>query len=313
MEEYTFLVLCIMAINSLNRPLTAFGQSITITGTSTILPSSSELKITCQPSTVGINDVNSIAIMKNTSTTDYTVLVSVSYDKSSGSSVYSWGTTGHQNRQGVTVTGNVDTLAGAQLVLTIAANWTTCNDGGAYQCQMGVSLIGGSGGTASDDKYVTAKVPPTYTNPLFMTPSPDVADQYFSVGITLTLSCTGTVGSDKKMHTWCYKRAGSDEFTVFPKGEYIDQGEDGLIQDGCNYRRNSTLTYNVTSADTNTTFMCEPFSGSICGSSAAELKSFHSIRNCKYSIIDIHVGLTNNRQNIRIFPIAFQTESNLII
>ncbi|XP_060078211.1 uncharacterized protein LOC132557708 [Ylistrum balloti] len=255
------------------------GQSITITGTSTLLTPASELKITCQPSTVSITDVNSISIKKNTSTTDYTVLVSVSYDKPSGSSVYLWGTTGHQGRQGVTVTGNVDTLAGAQLVLTIAANRTTCTDGGAYQCQMGVTLIGGSGGTASDDKYVTAKESPTYTNSLSVTPLPNVNSVYYSVGTVLTFSCTGTVGTDKQRHTWCYKRASDSTYTGYPIASHIDQNDDGLVKENCNYRRTSTLTYNVTSADSNTTFMCEPYTGTVCGSNPPQLKSYYSIRN----------------------------------
>ncbi|XP_021365292.1 uncharacterized protein LOC110458065 isoform X2 [Mizuhopecten yessoensis] len=145
---------------------------------------------------------------------------------------------------------------------------------------MGVILTGGGAAVVDADKYVTATVLPTYTNALYVTPTPNVNGQYYSVGTSLTFSCSGTVGSDKRIHTWCYKQAGSNTgFTGYPTATDINQNENGLVQDGCNYRRSSTLTYNVTAADTETSFMCEPFTGSMCGTSAAGLKTNYTIRN----------------------------------
>ncbi|OWF36790.1 hypothetical protein KP79_PYT22581 [Mizuhopecten yessoensis] len=262
---------------------TVSGQSITITGTSTLVTPTSELRITCQPSSACISDVSTISVQKNTSSTDYTSIVTVAYDKASSSSVISWAYTAFQNRQGVSATGNVDTVGGARLVLTISTNNIRCEDGGAYRCNMEVTLTGGGGATANADKYVTATVLPTYTNALYVTPTPNVNGQYYSVGTKLTFSCSGTVGSDKMNHTWCYKQADSNTgFTGYPTAADINQNENGLVQDGCNYRRRSTLTYNVTAADTETSFMCEPFTGSMCGTSAAVLKTNYTVRLCTY-------------------------------
>ncbi|XP_021374253.1 uncharacterized protein LOC110463742 [Mizuhopecten yessoensis] len=288
-KETPLLVLVTLTLVILfTRPYTVSGQSITITGTSTLVTPTSELRITCQPSSAGISDVSTIGVQKNTSSTDYTSIVSVGYSKDSSSSIISWSNTAFQNRQGVSATGNVDTLGGARLVLTITANNTRCEDGGAYRCNMGVILTGGGGATANADNYVTATVLPTYTNALYVTPTPNVNGQYYSVGTTLTFGCSGTVGSDKKIHTWCYKQAGINTgFTGFPNAANINQNENGLAQDGCNYKRSSTLTYNVTAADTETTFMCEPFTGSMCGSSAAGLKANYTVRNFSGQSISI--------------------------
>ncbi|XP_060083754.1 uncharacterized protein LOC132563006 [Ylistrum balloti] len=305
---YMSLVILVVTV------FTVSGQSITLTGTSTLQTPASELKITCQPSPVGINDVNSIRIRKNTSTTDYTTIVSVTYDKPSALSLLSWGTTGHQNRQGVTVTGNVDSVSGAQLVLTIAANWTTCNDGGAYQCIMGVTLTGGSGGVTTDDKYVTAKESPTYTNSLSVTPLPNVNSNYYSVGTMMTFSCTGTVGTDKQRHTWCYKRASDSSYTGYPTASHINQNDDGLIKENCNYKRTSTLTYNVTSADSNTTFMCEPYTGTVCGSNPAQLKSYYSIRNyISSSTTTVYFQNTDNVGSWIVAGISIAVNASLVV
>ncbi|XP_021374277.1 uncharacterized protein LOC110463757 isoform X3 [Mizuhopecten yessoensis] len=272
---YTSMVILAVTVFSVS------GLSITITGTSTLVTPTSELRIMCQPSSVvGISDVSTISVRKNTSSTYYTSIVTVTYNKASSSSVISWGNTAYQNRQGVSATGNVDSVGGARLVLTISTNNTRCEDGGAYKCNMGVILTAGGGVVVSAAKYITATVLPTYTNALYVTPSPNVNGQYYSVGTTLTFSCSGTVGSDKKIHTWCYKQAGSNTgFTDYPTAADINQNENGLVQDGCNYRRSSTLTYNVTAADTETSYMCEPFTGSLCGTSAAGLKTNFTIRN----------------------------------
>ncbi|XP_033759241.1 uncharacterized protein LOC117341480 isoform X3 [Pecten maximus] len=254
------------------------GQSITITGPSTLETPTSELRLTCTPSSAGITDVNVISLLKNSSSTDYQTVVSVRYSKATSSSVLTWGNVVSQSRAGVTATGNVDTLSGAQLVFTIATNRTNCNDGGAYQCNMGVTLAGGSGGVATDEKYITAKVQPISTNDMTVFPFPNVESVYYSVGSSLTFTCTGTVGSDKKPHTWCYKRATDQGYTGYPTASDINQNDNGLIQSGCNYQRTSTLTYNVTNEDTNTTFMCEPFTGTVCGSNPASLITYKSIR-----------------------------------
>ncbi|XP_033759125.1 uncharacterized protein LOC117341380 isoform X2 [Pecten maximus] len=109
-------------------------------------------------------------------------------------------------------------------------------------------------------------------------PFPNVESVYYSVGSSLTFTCTGTVGSDKKTHKWCYKRATDQGYTGYSTAADINQNDNGLIQSGCNYQRTSTLTYNVTNEDTNTTFMCEPFTGTVCGSNPASLITYKSIR-----------------------------------
>ncbi|XP_033730823.1 uncharacterized protein LOC117320325, partial [Pecten maximus] len=254
------------------------GQSITITGPSTLETPTSELRLTCTPSSAGITDISIIGLLRNSSSTDYQTVVSVRYSKATSSSVISWGNVVSQSRAGVSATGNVDTLSGAQLVFTIATNRTNCNDGGAYRCSMGVTLTGGSGGVAIAEKYITAKVQPISTNDMTVFPFPNVESVYYSVGSSLTFTCTGTVGSDKKPHTWCYKRATDQGYTGFTTAADINQNDNGLIQSGCNYQRTSTLTYNVTNDDTNTTFMCEPFTGTVCGSNPASLIAYKSIR-----------------------------------
>ncbi|XP_069115045.1 uncharacterized protein [Argopecten irradians] len=258
---------------------TVSGQSITITGPSTVTTPTSELRITCTPSTVGIADINSITIRKNSSTLGYQNVVSVTYSQATSDSVLTWGNVISNTRAGVSATGNVNTVSGASLVLIIAANRTICTDGGAYQCNMGVTLTGGSGGVADAEKYVAATEIPTSTNnPLTVFPFPNVDSTYYSVGTTLTITCSGTVGSDRKYHTWCYKRANDFGYTGYPTGADINQNDDNLVQSGCNYIRTSTLTYTVTEADSNTTFLCEPFTGSLCGSNPASLIGYLSIQ-----------------------------------
>ncbi|XP_069118778.1 uncharacterized protein [Argopecten irradians] len=254
---------------------------VTITGPSTVTTPTSELRITCTPSTVGVTDINSITIKKNSSTLGYQNVVSVTYNKATSDSVLTWGNIISYTRAGVSATGNVNTVSGASLVFTIATNRTTCTDGGAYQCTMGVTLTGGSGGVANAEKYVAATVDPTSTNnPLTVFPFPNVHSTYYSVGTMLTLTCSGTVGSDRKPHTWCYKRVNDFGYTGYPTGADINQNDDNLIQSGCNYQRTSTLSYNVTEADSNTTFMCEPYMGTVCGSNPASLIGYVTIRRC---------------------------------
>ncbi|XP_069115693.1 uncharacterized protein [Argopecten irradians] len=268
-----------MVLVLVEPPVLVSGQSITITGPSTVTTPTSELRITCTPSTVGISDINSITIKKNSSTLDYQNVVSVTYSKANSDSVLTWGSIISNTRAGVSATGNVNTVSGASLVLTIATNRTTCTDGGAYQCLMGVTLTGGSGGVADAEKYVAATESPTSTNnPLTVFPFPNVDSTYYSVGTMLTLTCSGTVGSERKEHTWCYKRANDFTYTGYPIGADINQNNDNLVQSGCNYLRTSTLSYNVTEADSNTTFMCEPFTGSMCGSNPASLIGYLSIK-----------------------------------
>ncbi|XP_062609449.1 uncharacterized protein LOC134271230 [Saccostrea cucullata] len=87
-------------------------------------------------------------------------------------------------------------------------------------------------------------------------------ERQFEVGTGLQLTCTGQIGSDPSATIrWCAKTAGAQSFTGLPMTPVHSQPSPS----GCQYTRSSTVTYNLTSADTYTQFLCESGSSGLCG------------------------------------------------
>nr|XP_022321294.1 uncharacterized protein LOC111123328 isoform X1 [Crassostrea virginica] len=94
----------------------------------------------------------------------------------------------------------------------------------------------------------------------------DTPDRQFPVATALQLTCQGQVGNDKsKTIRWCSRKTTDFLFTGLPQTPI--HSEASLI--GCQYTRSSTITYNLTSTDTFTQFVCESGENGMCGTGSA--------------------------------------------
>ncbi|XP_062615037.1 uncharacterized protein LOC134276766, partial [Saccostrea cucullata] len=94
----------------------------------------------------------------------------------------------------------------------------------------------------------------------------DTNERQFEAGTALQLTCTGQIGSDPSATIrWCAKTAVAQSFTGLPQTPVHSQPSPS----GCQFTRSSTITYNLTSSDTYTQFLCESGHSGLCGTGTA--------------------------------------------
>lgn len=245
------------------------------------LASSQNIQIQAQPPTVNVpendlvilcsisnpsqlTDVYFIQLEKNTSTI-FETIVSVSGQ----ASLVKWNDKFNSIKNRATATGNLDSPSNAQLRLAIDKSSVQCPaDFSMYRCTMsGFANIGVN--QESNVVIINYIVKPTVIemprvrilNQNFDTPS-----RQFSVGTAIQLTCQGQVGSDKsKTIRWCARKSGDFSFTGLAQTPIHSEASPS----GCQYTRSSTITYNLTSADTFTRFLCESGDSGLCETGTA--------------------------------------------
>eukprot|EP00105_Crassostrea_gigas_P032838 XP_011455992.2 PREDICTED: uncharacterized protein LOC105348322 [Crassostrea gigas] len=261
----------------------AFTQNIQIQAQpQTINYRENDMVIVCSitnPSQLGA--VYYIELQKNSSTTFDTV-VSVT---TGGTPPIQWTDSTLQGR--ASATGNVDSPSTAQLRLTINKASVQCpTDFKMYICKM--SGIASSGPVTQETSPIVLSyiVKPTaieMPRVRVLNENFDTQDRQFPVGTAMQLACQGEVGSDASQTIrWCAQRAGEFIFTGLPQTPIHSEAS----QSGCIFTRSSTITYNLTSEDTFTKFLCEAGDTGLCGTGTA----------IQYVNITIEVsGTTNSR------------------
>nr|XP_022325707.1 uncharacterized protein LOC111125833 isoform X3 [Crassostrea virginica] len=166
----------------------------------------------------------------------------------------------------------INTPSTAKLKLTIDKNSVMCpTDFTAYRCKL-------SGFSSAESDAVTQESNPvtvTYTVKPKVIGSPsvkilgepfDTQLRQFPVATALQLTCEGDVGNDEsKTIRWCARKSTDFIFTGLPQTPI--HSEASLL--GCQYTRSSTITYNLTSTDIFTQFLCESGENGMCGTGSA--------------------------------------------
>ncbi|XP_078323782.1 uncharacterized protein LOC111125833 isoform X3 [Crassostrea virginica] len=182
-----------------------------------------------------------------------------------------WPSGSLQNRASA-VGSEINTLSTARLKLTIDKNSVLCpTDFTAYRCK----FSGFSTATSNAVTQETNPVAVTYTVKPRVIEMPrvrilgefsDTPTRQFPVATVLQLTCEGQVGNDaSKTIRWCARKSTDFTFTGLPQTPI--HSEASLI--GCQYTRSSTITYNLTSTDTFTQFLCESGDNGMCGTGSA--------------------------------------------
>nr|XP_022325350.1 uncharacterized protein LOC111125641 isoform X1 [Crassostrea virginica] len=166
----------------------------------------------------------------------------------------------------------IKTPSTATLKLTIDKDSVLCpNDFTAYRCKM-------SGFSSAEYDAVTQETNPVtiiYTVKPRVIEMPrvrilgeltDTPVRRFPIATVLQLTCEGQIGNDaRKTIRWCSRK--STDFTFTGLRQTPIHSEASLI--GCQYTRSSTITYNLTSTDTFTQYLCESGDTGMCGTGSA--------------------------------------------
>lgn len=213
-----------------------------------------------------LNAVFFIQLQRNSSTL-FDAVVSVATGQTSP---IQWQDTQLQGR--ASATASIDPPSTAQLRLTIVKDRVMCpSDFKMYMCSMsGFSSIASEAVTQETSPIIISyivkpaviEVPRVkILNELYVTP-----DRQFPVGTAITLTCRGQVGSDKSNTIrWCAQKTNEMMFTGLPQTPIHSEAS----LSGCQYTRSSTITYNLTSQDTFTKFLCESGDTGLCGTGTA--------------------------------------------
>ncbi|XP_062588916.1 uncharacterized protein LOC134250565 [Saccostrea cucullata] len=95
----------------------------------------------------------------------------------------------------------------------------------------------------------------------------DTPSRQFPVGTAVQLTCTGQIGSEQSATIrWCSKKSQALSFTGLPETPVHSEASPS----GCQYTRSSTITYNLTSSDTYTQFLCESGYSGLCETGTAK-------------------------------------------
>nr|XP_034303098.1 uncharacterized protein LOC105333181 isoform X1 [Crassostrea gigas] len=212
-----------------------------------------------------LSSVFFIQILKNSSTT-FDNVVSVTTGQALP---VQWKDTVLQNR--ASVTGNIDSPRTAQLRLTIDKNSVQCpTDFKMYSCKMsGMSTASNPVTEETSPITIFYIVQPTIIelprvrilNEIYDTPK-----RQFPVGTTIQLTCHGEIGNDvSKTIRWCARKDGEFSFTGLVQTPIHSKASPS----GCQYTRSSVITYNLTSEDIFTEFLCESGDTGMCGTGTA--------------------------------------------
>eukprot|EP00105_Crassostrea_gigas_P016809 XP_011434332.1 PREDICTED: uncharacterized protein LOC105333181 isoform X1 [Crassostrea gigas] len=94
----------------------------------------------------------------------------------------------------------------------------------------------------------------------------DTPKRQFPVGTTIQLTCQGEIGNDvSKTIRWCARKDGEFSFTGMVQTPIHSKA----FPSGCQYTRSSVITYNLTSEDIFTEFLCESGDTGMCGTGTA--------------------------------------------
>ncbi|XP_061189147.1 uncharacterized protein LOC133197236 isoform X2 [Saccostrea echinata] len=228
-----------------------------------------DLVVTC--STVNpsqLDTVYTIQLQKNNTNT-YSMKDVVSVRSSGGQNTTTWQDTELRNR--ASVTGTVSTPATAQLKLTIPKDQVLCpQDFTGYMCIMSgftTALVT----QVTSQEYVTYIVHPTtieMPTVRILGEFSNTPSRQFPVGTAIQLTCTGQIGSDASATIrWCAKKSQDFTFTGLPQTPVHSEASPSS---GCQYTRSSTITYNLTSDDTYTQFLCESGYSGLCETGTAK-------------------------------------------
>ncbi|XP_061185061.1 uncharacterized protein LOC133193102 [Saccostrea echinata] len=253
-----------------------------------------DLVVTC--STVNpsqLDTVYTIQLRKNNTNT-YSMKDVVSVRSRNGQDITTWQDTELQSR--ATATGTVSTPATAQLKLTIPKDRVLCpQDFTGYMCTM--SLFTNALGTQETNKmYVTYTVHPK----VIEMPSVRILGEFsntpsrqFPVNTAIQLTCTGQIGSDASATIrWCAKKSQDFTFTGLPQTPVHSEASPST---GCQYTRSSTITYNLTSDDTYTQFLCESGSSGLCETgTATQYLNITLAQNLQIQVQPLSVTLGQN-------------------
>ncbi|XP_033758390.1 uncharacterized protein LOC117340738 [Pecten maximus] len=223
-----------------------FGR-VTLNSSTNITLRQDALEIGCFQGTTGegLERVDRLEIFRYSKDgNSMTRVVSVVLDNATGQSVLEFHDLSLKAR--AVIAGNITAPSSAFIMLLIPANSSVCDDITTYRCQLTATSVADT--VVSDYKDVTiyAETLPEEISPL------QIQD---SIGRI----CTARGSSIR----WCIRRYGG-LFTEYPKFDDITTS-DVYSVDACQNSQNSTLTYNVTSGDIETTFMCEIGNGGVCG------------------------------------------------
>ncbi|XP_033757858.1 uncharacterized protein LOC117340218 [Pecten maximus] len=217
----------------------------------------------------GLSDINSIQFYRYASVgSEETKIVSVDYNRTIDGSVVQWQDATLESRG--TAAGYLDSVMSASLELNLTR--TECNDSSTYRCTAYVLTSGGVD-VLNDDKSIGAIASPTEMNDVTATAITGTISESGVVTneTILNITCSGSVGSPAGNIRWCWKQEGTT-YQEVTSGvtEYA-----AMATGNCQLERSSTLEYNVTDADTMTTFLCEVNGTYACG--GATYKSEFSI------------------------------------
>ncbi|XP_062566944.1 uncharacterized protein LOC134229220 [Saccostrea cucullata] len=174
-----------------------------------------------------------------------------------------------------TATGTLKPLSTAELRLTFTKENVRCQeDFKEYMCKMsGVDSNSNSipeQDAESNPVKISYRVQPNRNEMpgvRIFEQQFDTNERQFEVGTALQLTCTGQIGSDPSgTIRWCAKTGSAQSFTGLPKTPLHSQSSPS----GCQYTRSSTITYNLTTSDIYTQFLCESGYSGLCGTGTAE-------------------------------------------
>ncbi|XP_061188113.1 uncharacterized protein LOC133196217 [Saccostrea echinata] len=235
-----------------------------------------------------MDTVYTILLQKNNTNTKSMKDV-VSVRLSNGQDTITWQDMELQNR--AIAIGTVSSPSTAQLKLTIPKDRVLCPwDFTGYMCAMSGFTTAAVNQETSQD-YVTYTVHPT----VIEMPAVRILGEFsntalreFPVNTAIQLTCTGQIGSDASSTIrWCAKKSQEFTFTGVPQTPIHSEAS---LSAGCQYTRSSTITYNLTSDDTYTQFLCESGYSGLCETGTARqylnislegrIISTHSLPNC---------------------------------
>nr|XP_034301832.1 uncharacterized protein LOC105345013 isoform X3 [Crassostrea gigas] len=318
----TFAFLCAIL---LSVGLLASAQNIQIQALPpTVSYGENDLVIVCSITNPSqLNAVFFIQLQRNSSTTFETV-VSVA---DGTTPPLQWKDTQLQGR--ASATGNVDSPNTAQLRLTIVKDRVMCpSDFKMYMCRMlGISSNGSETVTQETSPIIISYIalPTVIELPRvkIIGENFDTPNRTFPVGTAFTLTCQGEIGSDQiNTIRWCAQRANEMMFTGLPQTPIHSEASPS----GCQYTRSSTITYNLTSQDTFTKFLCESGDTGLCGTGTAiqyvnistsvtEWSSSPSIPTTDAFVQNIHIQAfpqtVNYRENDMVIVCSITNPSQL--
>ncbi|XP_062570078.1 uncharacterized protein LOC134232148 [Saccostrea cucullata] len=234
---------------------------------SNVILGQNDFVITCSTiSPSQLDTVYTIQLQKNNTGTIQDV---VSVRSSNGQDRITWQDTSLRNR--ATATGNVSSPATAQLKFRIPKDRVLCPlDFTGYRCKMSgftMALVN----QETNQVHVTYTVNPTtieMPNVRILGEFSDTPSRQFPVGTAVQLACTGQIGSEPTATIrWCSKKSQAFNFTGLPQTPVHSEASPSS---NCQYKRSSTITYNITSDDTYTQFLCESGYSGLCETGTAK-------------------------------------------